>query len=257
MKNFYGGGMRLTGQILFGIAFLFLACSAVAAQNGPVITGSSPSSGPVGTQITITGTGFGATQGSGYAYFSSYATNNHAQVVSWSDTQVVLQVTSATGGGIAVGYIEQNGIQSNSAWFTVLDPEIDSITPSSASTGSQITITGQRFGATQGTGYVWMDDGVGQFQLPVVSWSDTQIVVTIPPGDTVRKYLRLAAWHSGTLSTLRSYKHSKHHQHQSKLWAGGNADNNYRHRLWNNAKQRLRSSECIRDHRSCSGGELE
>lgn len=57
------------------------------------------------------------------------------------------------------------------------NPQISNITPSSVEKGDQITITGVYFGATQGDGYVLIDD------YPVSSvdqWSNTQILVTVP-----------------------------------------------------------------------------
>lgn len=57
----------------------------------PTITGFSPSSGPAGTDITFTGSGFGATQGTGYFEMGGITS---MPVVSWSDTLVVATVPS-------------------------------------------------------------------------------------------------------------------------------------------------------------------
>ena len=57
---------------------------------------------------------------------------------------------------------------------------IYSITPSFGSEMEQITINGINFGATQGIGYVTFFDGV--VATDIVSWSDTQIVCTVPVG---------------------------------------------------------------------------
>jgi len=56
----------------------------------PILTGASPTSGGAGTQVTITGSGFGATQGSGTVWLGSTL----GSVVSWSDTQVVANVAT-------------------------------------------------------------------------------------------------------------------------------------------------------------------
>src|SRR5438067_2814265 len=54
----------------------------------PVITGLSPTSGPVATAVTIAGTGFGATQGT-----STVAVNGIAATpTSWSATSIVVPV---------------------------------------------------------------------------------------------------------------------------------------------------------------------
>jgi IPT/TIG domain/Beta-propeller repeat len=79
----------------------------------PVVTSLSPTSGPVGTQVTINGTGFRAAQGTGLVWLGT----KYATVVSWSDTQVVATVASgsATGGT----QVFQGGVWSNAVTFTV------------------------------------------------------------------------------------------------------------------------------------------
>src|SRR6202035_522647 len=60
----------------------------------------SPSFGPVGTSVTITGTGFGAAQSNSVASF--YGTT--ATVTSWSDTRIVAVVPAGAGSGaVSVG----------------------------------------------------------------------------------------------------------------------------------------------------------
>ncbi|MCO6496012.1 MAG: IPT/TIG domain-containing protein, partial [Bacteroidetes bacterium] len=74
----------------------------------PVITGFSPDSIHAGTQevLTITGTDFGATQGSGNVYFANandggatYVAARTGDIISWSNTKIELKVTSAAGTG--------------------------------------------------------------------------------------------------------------------------------------------------------------
>ena len=86
------------------------------------------------------------------------------------------------------------------------NPLITSITPVtvSAGTGTNITISGSRFGATQGTGVV---DFFYQAESPriqatnYISWSDNQIVCEVPIG-TVNGYFGSAA--SGPVTVLNS-----------------------------------------------------
>lgn len=59
-------------------------------------------------------------------------------------------------------------------------PTITGITPSIAAVGDSITITGTRFGPTQGTGTVTFATDVAA--VTYTSWTSTQIVVTIPAG---------------------------------------------------------------------------
>lgn len=73
----------------------------------------SPASGSPGTSITITGTGFGSSQGSGTVWLGS----TDGQVLSWSDTQVVAAVASTSVTGVA--RMKQNDVWSNAVSFTV------------------------------------------------------------------------------------------------------------------------------------------
>ena len=67
---------------------------------------------------------------------------------------------------------------------TSLPPVITGMTPGSGSagTGTQVTITGSAFGAAQGAGRVefFYRSGQPRVSAPVVSWSDTSIVCTVP-----------------------------------------------------------------------------
>ena len=59
------------------------------------VTGISPTAGPVGSTVTITGAGFGATQSDSIVTFDGVA----ATVSTWSDTQIVAIVPTVTASG--------------------------------------------------------------------------------------------------------------------------------------------------------------
>ena len=152
----------------------------------PNITSVTPTTAVAGTQITVTGTGFGASQGSGNVWLGS----THGVVVSWSDTQVVANVASGSKTGVA--QILQGGVWSNTVNLTVSTPNITSVTPTTAIAGTQITITGTGFGASQGSGNVWLGSTYGV----VVSWSDTQVVANVASGSKsgVAQILQGGVW---------------------------------------------------------------
>ena len=137
----------------------------------PMITGVSPTSGEVGTQVTLTGSGFGTSQGNGTVWLGT----TMASVVSWSDTQVVAIVASGSSSGVAQ---IQQGSASNSVPFTVNTASIASIAPTSGVPGTQVTINGSGFGAAQGSGQVWL----GTIPAIVTSWSDAQVIATVAAG---------------------------------------------------------------------------
>jgi hypothetical protein len=138
----------------------------------PQITGISPNAVAPGMQMTITGTGFGATQGSGFVATA----NTNGNVVSWSDTQIVITIAPGTSKGQV--YVQQGGVNSSPVNFTMIPPLITSISPTLVAPGTQMTITGTGFGATEGSGFVATANTNGN----VVSWSDTQIVITLAQG---------------------------------------------------------------------------
>ncbi|MBM2813407.1 MAG: hypothetical protein HW421_169 [Ignavibacteria bacterium] len=139
------------------------------------ITSINPASAKIGDNITITGSGFGSTQGSGFVMFGSVSVTNY---ISWSATTIVVKVPAGAASGKLSVTI--NGTKSNEVDFTVL-PYISGINPTSASIGDNITITGTGFGATQGTSFVTFNTTNAS---DYSSWNATSIVVKVPAGAT-------------------------------------------------------------------------
>ena len=143
---------------------------------GPSITGINPTAGVVGTSVTITGSNFGATQGTSTVKFNGTS----ATPTSWTATSIVVPVPSgATTGNVVVTV---SGVGSNGVNFTVNTPapSITSLNPSSGLVGSSVTITGANFGATQGASSVKFNGTTA----PITSWSATSIVAQVPTGAT-------------------------------------------------------------------------
>ena len=174
-----------------GLCFLFLAATALFGLAGctssntsnststptPAITFVSPSSGTVGTAVTITGNNFGATQGTSTVAFNGTAATT---ITSWTATTIVLPVPAGVTTGNIV--VTVGGVASNGSSFTVLaTPAITSLSPTSGGVGATVTITGTNFGATQGTSTVTFN---GTAAAAASTWSATSIVVTVPAGAT-------------------------------------------------------------------------
>lgn len=137
----------------------------------PTLTTVAPTQGTSGTLVTLTGTNFGATQGT--VTFNGTS----ATVVSWSATTIQAQVpAAATSGLVRVG---ASGVTSNGQAFTVIQPpQLTSLAPTAGAVGATVTLTGSFFGAAQGPSTVSFA-GTG---ASVVSWSDATITATVPPG---------------------------------------------------------------------------
>jgi RHS repeat-associated protein len=140
----------------------------------PVVTSLSPSTGPNGTSVQIIGSGFGASQGSSTVTFNGVA----ATATAWSDTSITAAVPSTATSGVVV--VKVGGISSvSNTSFSVPPPHVSSVTPNVGTAGTQITVTGSGFHATQGPGNVVFNNNT---TATIISWSDTQIVATVPVG---------------------------------------------------------------------------
>jgi hypothetical protein len=146
---------------------------AVIIHDVIYINSLTPNVGLVGTAVTIAGGGFGVTEGT--VKFN----NVTATVTNWADTEITCTVPEgATTGNVVVTH--SAGYSSSGTLFTVdsatVTPSIDSIIPASAPVGDNVTINGSNFIASQGSGAVQF----GSVHANIISWSDTQIVCTVP-----------------------------------------------------------------------------
>ncbi len=139
--------------------------------SGPGIASFTPTSGTVGTQVTITGASFTGATGVGFngVSASSFAVD--------SDTQIRANVpTGATTGPISV--IRDAGAVTSSEVFVVLaPPTIASFTPTSGSVGTEVTVAGSDFTDVTSVSF----NGVASsFSID----SDSQLRATVPSGAT-------------------------------------------------------------------------
>jgi RHS repeat-associated protein len=139
----------------------------------PSITSLNPTSGAVGTSVTITGTNFGSTQGTSTVTFNGAAATT---ITSWGTTSIVVTVpTGATTGNVVVTV---SGVPSPGVNFTVYPiPAVSSLSPTAGPAGTQVTIQGSNFGSSQGASTVSFN---GASAASIVSWSNTQIVAVAP-----------------------------------------------------------------------------
>ena len=103
-------------------------------QNTPAVYSLSPTSGVVGTPVTIAGINFGASQGTSTVTFNGTA----ATISNWSATSIAAVVPSgATTGNLVVTV---NGVASNGVAFTVLTVTLTS-SANPSSYGGSVTFT--------------------------------------------------------------------------------------------------------------------
>lgn len=154
----------------------------------PGILCVSPTEGYFGGTLSITGINFGTTQtatsliGMGDVFIAPKQ---------WSDTKLLTTIPLVPAGAQSV-YVKLGDVVSNPFTVTVkanttnTSPKILSISPATATIGSTVVITGNGFGSKKGT--VFFADKVGDFTFPpqcgTNQWTDTRIVVKVPPGST-------------------------------------------------------------------------
>ncbi len=136
----------------------------------PSISSLNPTSGPVGTSVTITGT---ALSGATSVSFNG-TTVASASFTSSSATSIVLNVpTGATTGNVTV---TTPGGTSNGVAFTVtVVPAITGFTPLSGLAGTSVTITGTNLATVTGVRF-----GTGMLTTNFVSQSATSLTVRVP-----------------------------------------------------------------------------
>ena len=137
----------------------------------PAITGISPASGPVGTPITVIGTGL--LDGGGNAAVTFNGTP--ATILSEAPNSIKVEVPAgATTGPVSIR-VNGDTVKSSSN-FTVIAPQITSISQNYGAPSALVDITGNNFGTTQGNGIVT----VGGALSYVASWSSTKIAILVP-----------------------------------------------------------------------------
>jgi hypothetical protein len=154
-------------------SFQLPGCGSVTPPAAPSISGFSPTSGTVGTSVTINGSGFTGT--------TSVTFNGASAPFSVvSDGQLAATVPSgATTGPIGVT-APGGGTTSGTTNFTVTPaapaPKITTISPTSGRAGSSVTINGTGFTGT--TSVVFGGGRSGSFTVV----GDTQLRATVPSG---------------------------------------------------------------------------
>jgi RHS repeat-associated protein len=169
----------------------------------PTITGITPSEAPASGVITITGTGFGASDRyspDGVSVtFVGFINFNGVTVgaLSWSDTSITATVPSnGTSGPVTITKYDAT---SNGVPLTIEGaPAVTGLAPSVGPIGESVIISGSGFGSAQTTSTVQFN-GVS---ATVSAWSDTQIIANVPPGAATGPVNVAVATVSGPTSTF-------------------------------------------------------
>jgi hypothetical protein len=143
----------------------------------PSLSTLSLTQGPVGASVTISGSNFGATQGSSTVTFNGTT----ATATAWSSTSIDTTVPAGTTTGNVV--VTVGGSASNGLPFTVTPPpSITTVNPNAGPIGTVVNVSGANFGPTVGTrNSNLLFNGIA---ARTTSWSDTLIVAPVPAAAT-------------------------------------------------------------------------
>jgi len=140
----------------------------IFTPTAPIVSGFIPTSGPSGSRVTITGSGFaGATAVSLYFRPASFTVD--------SPTQITATVPPDVPGPGKWRITSPSGMGQSATQYAPTSPAVNSFAPASGPVGSKVTLTGINF------------DGVTKVSLYFVDAafvynSPTSITVTVPPG---------------------------------------------------------------------------
>ncbi|TAG93348.1 MAG: T9SS C-terminal target domain-containing protein, partial [Bacteroidetes bacterium] len=166
------------GTLANAQAFSLIVTGIVAPSVAPTITSFTPSSGAVGTNVTITGTNF---TGASVVSFNNVNATTFNVVSATSITATV--PTSATTGKVRITTANGTAVSTND--FTVTTPTpaptITSFTPAIGVVGTNVTITGTDFTGASVVSF----NNVNATSFNVVS--ATSITATVPTGTTTGK----------------------------------------------------------------------
>tara|TARA_R110001592_G_C13183879_1_gene751315 strand:+ start:5916 stop:7268 length:1353 start_codon:yes stop_codon:yes gene_type:complete len=142
------------------------------------LTSFSPTSGYPGTPITITGTNFGEVKQAAKISFSDASVNIDTEIVSYTDTEMVVLVPEYAGTGRIDLSVWTNNVLSSSDFTYLPGVEISSLSKEASIPGEQITIFGSNFG-TDANAISVLFNGV---EATILSISDKEIEVVVPNG---------------------------------------------------------------------------
>jgi len=142
----------------------------------PVINSFTPTSGPVGATVTITGSNFSADGSSNIVRFGGPGLQ--ADIISASETQLVVTVPNGASSGPITVTVNDQTANSSSPFMVTQPPVVNNINPTSGPVGINITISGSDFSTEQSNNLVRF----GDIQANVISSDQHQLIVAVPDG---------------------------------------------------------------------------
>ncbi|MFK7987830.1 MAG: IPT/TIG domain-containing protein [Sandaracinaceae bacterium] len=156
------------------------------------VTGFSPQSGPVGSEVTIQGEGFSAELARNTVTLDGQA----AEVLRVSPTELVARVPEGRSGPLLVRVENAGDGRTDHPFVLTTPPVVESFSPETGAVGSEVVIRGARFGTRAGLVRVRFGDRLAD----VRGVTDNTITVVVPDGATTGP-LRVTVRLQGTVTT--------------------------------------------------------
>lgn len=153
----------------------------------------SPSTASINNELTIKGQKFDQNQGKLLIYArESNLYSSLYEIEKWSDTEIIAKLKFVGGGQFYIKVETADGQRSNELALKVIggQPYIASVSPTTFKKGSTITITGNDFGSSAGKVNFNSNSGYGNLlgYGVIGSWTDTQIIFTVPSSLEFKEY---------------------------------------------------------------------
>ena len=155
----------------------FINVTVLSGYAAPPSYQINPATGPVGIPFSIAGSGFGSYAGGNTVVKFGTAS---APLSAWNDANISGSVPGLSTGTYAVT-IERQNISSttilSAGSFTVLQPAVSTLTPTSGPIGTPFALNGASFGPYAGGQTRVLFDGKS---APLSAWSDTSVAGSVP-----------------------------------------------------------------------------
>lgn len=177
-----------SAYVALALAGALAACNSSTAPSGsaPTLLSVSPTTGTVGTELTLTGTDFRA----GATVLLDSAEADSVEMANADTLYALVPAGVTVGHAYSVTIRNADGSEATKdTVFTPVSPVLQYVngaTKPSGNSGSTVILEGQAFGDRQGAGNVLFSDGAGGTVAGTIAspddWTNTFIVTTVPSG---------------------------------------------------------------------------
>jgi photosystem II stability/assembly factor-like uncharacterized protein len=174
-------GIHLSGLTGVGPDSVWAVGSFGTVIHSCFVSETSPTHGPQGRLVTITGSGFGPTRDASLVSFGGIPASPFG---SWSDSRITCFVPTGTPTGPTSLWVEAPWGKTRRVPYTIdalAMPHIDGLTPTNGSAGREVRISGTGFGLMSDFPQPWVTFG-SVVATEYTSWNDTEIRALVPSG---------------------------------------------------------------------------